>query len=839
MKIGQFIQSEVFGPRLRKSGVLVVYDPDRCYRRICLDMASDQCQVVDATESSIESREAAMACLQQLGVVDSAVRGLVVYIPAAPPVTDEDRQVDPFAIYGAIGEVFPAGDGDELQSLCLKAKSDFATQIRQVFREDPHPSFEVVDAIGGSGGWPQLQAALQGESARDLLFHLLAPSDPHKEKLKQNDAWVAEAKELLASSLGLKLITRGKTWSAIGDELWRYVLFSEFAFDLPTDLPEALANVPRAPDDARPVIEDLCERLRNDRRTQGVYIERAEGIEADLQLAELCTDITDLGKRDTFAFEERSFFSLAVDALKRDAIDRVREILDRHSNTVWIGKGESQAQWQLLRSALSLIEACDDADRQLPDRAKSQETLIDYYVGSLREVDRLQREFEQSAPDWLLTTKTMQEIVATAQSAYRKLIERVQGLFVKFLESEGWPATGFANNADTFDRVVAPMLQESGRRVAYVMVDALRYELGVVLEKQLREDGQVEMQAACAQLPSITPVGMASLLPGAGTELRIDRQDNDFVVMLGDAKLKTVTHRMAVLKSRFGARFAEVKLNDLIKPKYDVESTVELLAVRTNDLDERFESSLEAGLSDVATQLKRLRVATHKLRELGFDDVVIATDHGFFINAHAGPGDVGSKPTGDWVTFHDRCLMGEGSVDAQNFAVRAESVGVRGGFGKFAGPKGMVAYSSGASYFHGGASLQECVVPVIAVRLRDASEKQSEQLKIELTYKAKKITTRLPVVDISIPVEGGLMDFMHSEVELLVEAHDKNGKIIGHAKPGGPVDPATGTIHLSTGSNLRLAIKMDEDFEGKFTLKALDPVTLSTHAKLTLETDYL
>lgn len=525
--------------------------------------------------------------------------------------------------------------------------------------------------------------------------------------------------------------------------------------------------------------------------------------------------------------------------MKLDAIDRVREILDRHANTVWIGKGESQAQWQLLRSALSLIEACDDADRQLPDRAKSQESLIDYYIGSLREVDRLQREFEQSAPDWLLTTPTMQEIVATAQSAYRKLIERIQGLFVRFLESDGWPAAGFPSNADTFDRLVAPMLKESGRRVAYVMVDALRYELGVVLEKQLREDGQVEMQAACSQLPSITPVGMASLLPGAGSELRIDRQDNDFVVMLGDAKLKTVAHRMAVLKSRYGARFAEVKLNDLIKPNYQVESTVELLAVRTNDLDERFESSLEAGLSDVATQLKRLRVAAHKLRELAFDDVVIATDHGFFINAHAGPGDVGSKPVGNWVNFHDRSLMGEGSADVRNYVIPAGSVGIRGNFGQLAGPKGMVAYSSGTAYFHGGASLQECIVPVIAVRLRDASEERAEQLRIELSYKSRKITTRLPVVDISIPVEGGLMDFMHAEVELLVEAHDKNGNIIGQAKPGGPVDPATGTIRLATGKNVRLAIKMDEDFEGKFTLKALDPVTLSTYAKLTLETDYL
>ena len=36
------------------------------------------------------------------------------------------------------------------------------------------------------------------------------------------------------------------------------------------------------------------------------------------------------------------------------------------------------------------------------------------------------------------------------------------------------------------------------------MVDALRYELGVALEKLLAEDGPVELQAAYAQLPTIT-----------------------------------------------------------------------------------------------------------------------------------------------------------------------------------------------------------------------------------------------------------------------------------------------------------------------------------------------
>ncbi|MBN0379191.1 PglZ domain-containing protein, partial [Pseudomonas aeruginosa] len=133
--------------------------------------------------------------------------------------------------------------------------------------------------------------------------------------------------------------------------------------------------------------------------------------------------------------------------------------------------------------------------------ARSQADLIDFYLGSLREADRLQREFEQAAGDFLDPHGLMHEVISQARARYRRLAEKVQGVFVKHVESAGWPPTGRLANADAFDRLVADRLKESGRKVAYLMVDALRYELGVALEKLLAEDGPVELQAAYAQLP--------------------------------------------------------------------------------------------------------------------------------------------------------------------------------------------------------------------------------------------------------------------------------------------------------------------------------------------------
>jgi hypothetical protein len=99
MGIKSFIQNEVLLPRLQEHEILVVYDPERRYRALCLELASETVQVVDASESSIESREAALAALQTLGEISPPLTGLLVYVPAAPPLNDEARQHDPFALY--------------------------------------------------------------------------------------------------------------------------------------------------------------------------------------------------------------------------------------------------------------------------------------------------------------------------------------------------------------------------------------------------------------------------------------------------------------------------------------------------------------------------------------------------------------------------------------------------------------------------------------------------------------------------------------------------------------------------------------------------------------------
>jgi hypothetical protein len=837
MSIRTFIQSQILLPRLQQHEVLVVYDAEQRYRELCLELASDTLRVVDAGESSIESRAAALAALQELGA-GSDLQGLLVYVPARAPLSDEEHQRDPFALYAACGALFPAHDGDEYLSLCLRARPDYATTIRQIFANDPNPAFEVIDAVGGGAGWPQLQAVLGEESARGILFRLLAPGAQHLEALKGQEAWLAEAKTLFANTLGLKLLTRAKTVGPVTDELWRFLLFSEFVFDLPGELPAALQQVPCAQPEARPLVEDLCERLRNDSRTQALYIERAETIEQELQLPSACAGISDLGVRDTFPFEERTFFRRAVDALLRTNLEALNEALARHDNSVWAGRGENRVQWQLLRASATLLEVCADAGQRLAKQSGSLDALIDFYLNHMRDVDRYQRECEEAAGDYLALDETLEAVLGQARKSYRQLADKVQQVFLQQVAQSGWPPGGRLANVDVFDQVVAPLLQQSGRRVALLLIDALRYELGIELHKQLAEDNQTAVQAAFAPVPSVTPVGMAGLLPGAGQQLRLQRKDNQVAVLLGEQSLSTVSQRMDVLRRRYGERFAETSLDDFVQKKTRLPAGAELLVIRSNEMDSQFENNPDTAPSLISRTFQRVVMAIRRLRDLDFQEAVIVTDHGFFLNPAVSAGDTCARPEGAWITLHGRILLGAGAGDAANAIFDAAALGIRSDFAQVAVPRAMVAYRSNSVYLHGGLSLQETVVPVISVQLAPVAPAVSTMPTVTLQYKrgARRVTSRFVVIDLDIG--AGDLFSQDKSFEILLEAQTRKGEVVGEARPGGPVNAATRTITVQPGDNPRITLKMDEDYEGKFVVKALDPQTMTTYASLELETDY-
>ena len=76
---------------------------------------------------------------------------------------------------------------------------------------------------------------------------------------------------------------------------------------------------------------------------------------------------------------------------------------------------------------------------------------------------------------------------------------------------------------------------------------------------------------------------------------------------------------------------------------------------------------------------------------------------------------------------------------------------------------------------------------------------RSARVTVELSYKngAKRITTRVPVIDIRVQSDD--MFSQGVSVEVLIEAQDGKGNVVGEPRPGGDVNPATRTLTLMPG----------------------------------------
>ena len=72
-------------------------------------------------------------------------------------------------------------------------------------------------------------------------------------------------------------------------------------------------------------------------------------------------------------------------------------------------------------------------------------------------------------------------------------------------------------------------------------------------------------------------------------------------------------------------------------------------------------------------------------------------------------------------------LLGDGSPDPASLVLPVETLGIRGDFNQAATPRALVAYRAGLTYFHGGLSLEEALMPVISIRIR-VLEKKGEIL---------------------------------------------------------------------------------------------------------------
>lgn len=815
--------------RLEQSEAVVVYDPAGRWLPSLKTLGQGAgITLIDVAGEggSLLAREKAWKAWTALSEVRKGSRKLILHVPWAAPQDDDARLSDPFSALAAMSSIFPSGEGESYKALCFFAKREFREAVEKLFSVG-EPNLEEVESLSGGSHWPRLKSFLGGESASELIQELLSRSE-----LAISDAVLPELQDFLLDSLGLDLGTI-KDGTKIRQALCRFLLFSEFCFDLEEELPATLQRVARAGVDRRTLVDKVCESWRNDSKRQDDYRDIARQVEAELRLPELCAGLQKLGRRDTFPFEERCYCKIVMDHLRSGRLSEARAICQQRQsgNRIWVNDGLTGSIWTLISRTLDLLEKIHVASAPRP--SADAKSLIENYVAGGWQIDRSHRLFEQTLHE-MPEREAGAELEILGRQKWREWADRQQTAFIRACEQEGWPNASLTRHVGIFTRWLKPEM-ESNKRCALLMVDAWRYEIAADF-LELNSMLNLKLHGAAGQLPSITPVGMASLLPGA-ERLLIRDIKGKMEAVIDDKPIRNPDDRLAHSKTIYGDRCKLVDLSDVVRGSKFIPAA-DLLLVKTTEIDTAGEHLTEDAPSVIANTLKRLSSALANLAQAGYEHIVLSSDHGFVLLGENDAGNVMERPEGQWLLDSRRVLLGKSAKSGNALRLDAGKLGVPYE-GEIVVPRSLGSFRPNQSFFHGGLSLQESVLPVLiyqpnAAAMSTAKPKSKKAgPSIVLSYRGgrKTVTARMVAVDIKCGEERLLQP---SSIELNFQVLDGK-KEIGHLVPNAQLNPSTGYLLAQEGEQYRITVQLEDDFYGKFTVVASDPATQLDLATLELE----
>lgn len=806
---------------------LLIYDADRRYEQLLTGLEDGQTKIFNISTGVLGTREDALDYYTEVLPSNDSAR-MVLYIPYPPPMTKQQQVLDPYYIFSLGGHIFPYDAADRYESLCRACFRSRDKEISALFEQEI-PSFDTIDTLGEGHKWGKLQTTTGGKSEKEILLTLLAPKQQQASILQKDHSWIKEYKSL-AQKIGLP--SKARTFDQVNNELWFFVLISEFIYDLPVNLPAALKNVPIANETSRHLMLDLCHTLRNTKSCQDLYVTRAEAVSAQLTLPDLFKNETDLGEIITFSFEDNTYFRRFVDLLTRHQQEEARQMIANSKENIWLHHDEERRHyWKLAEIGMKIIEW---ADRKEGNFNKLKE-LIEFYNKEGYKIDQFQRRFEKQLLEVLEINKTLAELVKFVRGTYKRYAEQLQKKYQQLFGDEPWPVEGLARNIQVFSKYIQPLMN-AGIRTAYLMVDAFRLELARELEELIKGHFSIEIFPSCAYLPTVTKFGMCALLPDADKNLTLDMHLDSLEAFMEGKPLLNLANRKDYMKTRLGDRCEILSLEKAISlpeiPQHD------LLVLTTNEIDNAGENLETNALLIMHQAIQKLMKATYLLKQAGYDKIVLASDHGFVIRPEFHPGDNVSKPAGEWSLKKSRALAGKGASAPYCLSFSPQHIGTRSPVSNFIFLKNYAVFEKNTNYFHEGLSLQENIVPVMVISGNKAT--REKKISFSITYKGKSsgsITTRRPMIEISSFLEEEELQF--DPVILRIEVMTNSGVSVGSLAPNEHMNEVGRLLEIFPGQACKIPINMQPDFEGEFDIWLSDPVTGKLFASITLKTDYI
>jgi hypothetical protein len=539
--------------------------------------------------------------------------------------------------------------------------------------------------------------------------------------------------------------------------LTSWALVVEYVHDLkraPKGLPaEAAKAVP-----ARLVT--TCRELASHLRARHTAFYQRTADEAELLLSEerQLAKAEDLGRIDTFRFEESTVLEAALDALQQRefrsaaqwAAQRLSSDGKQQSDSFWLQQDPARHEtWQLIAAAARLGQAIHHAG-DLPRNLPSLQQAVDRYVERGAAVDQAHRLLEQRrltalAPQIPAFERLLVELDGLRQ-LWRQWADRWAIVFNALCKEHGFLPEAGLQQRQLFHEEVEPLLRQAQnretQRCAVFLVDALRYEMAIELFQQLQDTpaSTVQLKSRLAELPTVTEVGMNVLAPvvsqgrlcpslssSDGGSIQGFRA-GEFLVNNPDTRLRAMQARTA------GGICLKLSLEEVTSLKADtLKKKVEqsrLLMVHSREIDDAGEKGV--GLDVFDRVLQSLRAAWQRLRTAGVRNFVITSDHGFLLNEGAPPAvrRHGNRNTPSRRhVFRPHAANHDGEV-----RVALADLGYQGVDGQLMMPEDTAVFDTGRHdmrFVHGGNSLQERLIPVLTLQHRVAIGGSSQQFQIE------------------------------------------------------------------------------------------------------------
>lgn len=413
--------------------------------------------------------------------------------------------------------------------------------------------------------------------------------------------------------------------------------------------------------------------------------------------------------------------------------------LVEESKGFWAHDKDDVPGWRLAADLADLADASVQA-RNVAASRHDPKSLVDSYAGHWHQID---------VAHWnlLATANQLDDMEVMARVGDRFYFEYLQctgqAFYDSFRDGGVWPPEGCRGARELVAALYSP--PPVGAKKAVLVVDALQYGLGKKLADAF-DDAVVD--PVIADLPSETWVGMSALVPGYDAELQVDGGHKLVSAAAGGDLCFSQYRKKLVAAAGAGAlppgaggkpRDQISNVRDFTEPPAHLP---DLLVLFDREIDEAGHSMGREVIHQFDQTLESTRKAIRRLQSWGYAEIHVVTDHGFVL---LNSSDAVQKMDVDEGAFVDRgARWGILAKDAfvptavVPFALDLRwSVAVPPGIRSFAKPS--------SEFFHGGATLQEVVIPHIVIK---AASGRVLRMKVQALLPLVEIVTMTVKVEL-------------------------------------------------------------------------------------------